>query len=280
MATGSNGRPISYRKVRVEDIVIDKEYQRPLDAKRVRGMIDGFDEHLLQPPEVSLRPNGKYACFEGQHRVVMERNRGTVSIFCRVHEGFTEEDEAHYFAKFQIERKGLRPYDRWKAQLRAGEPAQVEINRIVESWGFRVAAGGSSRRGIAAVTALEQIYSRGGAPHLDDVLGFLAGLWDGEEALTNHPMLLGTAAFLMAFGDKVGDVQMRRLRKHAPVVILRRAVSHGTPQTASSEGVAKELRALAQMKRVFPVRYTKTFGAPPRRSKAASAKRPAKKTPA
>lgn len=259
---GENGLP-KVRRLLLDELRIDPRYQRPLRESRVKMITSGFDSRQLGILEVSARSDGWYAVFDGQHRLVALRKRGAKDALCLVHEGLSPEEEAYLFAHLQLDRRPLTPFERFKAQLFAGETAAIEIDQIVRDYDCRLVAGGSSPRAISAIVAVERIYARGGGALLREVLGFVIEIWDGDDGFLKGEFLLGASIFLSAFGPKVGDGQRAKLARHSPWALMRRSISELRfigRRTADAAGVAVELRKAAGMTRTAPVRYTKLFG--------------------
>ena len=76
-------------------------YQRLIKTRKVKKIVDNFDQNLVNVVKVSFR-DGVYWDFDGDHTVVSckEHNGGKdLAIWCKVFYGMTYEDEAYYFAK-------------------------------------------------------------------------------------------------------------------------------------------------------------------------------------
>jgi hypothetical protein len=263
------------RRLRLDELRIDSAYQRPLNERTVRTIAQGFDGRRLGVLVVSKR-DGWYAVFDGQHRLAALRKLGALDALCQVHENLAQKDEAWLFARLQLDRRSLRPIDRFKAQLVAEDPAACEIDQIVRDHGLRI--GGNGRApSVQAIVSLEKIYARGGGALLRDVLGLIQRVWRDDDGSTHGQFLEGTAIFVTAFGPKIGPANIESLGKRGPWTIIRRSTAH-SPEPQKKQiavGVAMELRAAAKMKRVQPVRFTRAFGAATKISKK---KRPEKET--
>lgn len=183
-----------YKKVPLDKLIVDPAYQRELDEKRVEKIVTEFDPALLGTLEVSVR-NGKSAVFDGQHRLAALKEVGETSAPCLVHEGLSVPEEAMLFVRLQTERRALKPLDRFKARLRAGEEEALEIAQAAKDAGYVISSGGGDDNRIGAVTALDRVYQRGGPPLLQDAL-FLLSTWKGEPGGTDGALIEGLGIFI------------------------------------------------------------------------------------
>jgi hypothetical protein len=235
-----------HRKVRLADLKVDGTYQRELDETRVQRIVDEFNPALLGALEVSQR-NGKFAVFDGQHRLAALKALGKDTAPCIVHEGLSVAEEAALFVQLQTQRKALSPYDRFRARLRAGEPAAIEIQQIAKDRGYTIVRGGHDRQ-IGAVASLDRVYARGGGDLLDKALSWIA-TYQGEPKGTDGALIEGFAIAIQKYGDDP------RFFERLPVVventpaatILRKAIAAletGGGSASRPQAVAKELAKL------------------------------------
>lgn len=267
------GNGAKVRRLLVEELRVDSDYQRPQNKPQITRITQGFDPRQFGILEVSKRPGGWYAVFDGQHRLAAARQLGLKDVLCLVHENLTPRDESYLFARLQLDRKTLRPFDRFRAQLFARDPQALEIDQIARDYGFRIVSGNTGPYSISAVTSLEAIYRRGGGPLLRDVLGMIVELWEGDSGATTGQFLVGVSTFWVAFGPKISETHKDRLRRVSPITFLRRSLEYqptsGT-KGGYGPGVALKLQETAKMKKMKPVAYTKLFGAPGDSKKGAS----------
>lgn len=229
-----------YRRMPLSKLIIDKAYQRELDQRRVNAIAENFNPALLGALEISVR-NGKAAVFDGQHRLAALKKLKADDAPCLVHEGLSIPEEAALFVSLQAQRKNLRPIDKFKARLVAGDVTAMAVNQIVSDVDLTV---GDS--GIRAVTALERIYKREGEEILRSTLSTVRILWDGDDRYVDGYLLEGMAQFLRGYGNRIDKPEIKRLRAVAPTAILRRAL--GTMQGGGSHArhaVEAELRKVA-----------------------------------
>lgn len=235
-----------YRDIPVASLTIDKRYQRPLDERRVKKIAKDFNPRLLGSLEVAERKGGKWAVFDGQHRLAALKVLAEPAAPCRTHTGLSAQEEAELFVALQVERRNINHLDRFNARVFSGDKVARHINRLVEAAGFRIgyqAAGGS--RAIRAVSTLERLYEKDGP---DGLAGSLDSLhvWNGDPKVTDGQLLEGVAILRRGYLDRLTDESWAKLAEVAPSVILRRA--HGNAAGGggwSAQFVAVELRKIS-----------------------------------
>ena len=148
-------------KVKVKDLLIDPEYQRTLDESRAKKIGEGWRPDLGGIIVVSLRADGGLYTVDGQHRGhgLVLAGKGEMMIAVDVREGMTKAQEADLFTQLNRTRRPIKYSDGFRARLVAEEPIALEIKRIVEYCGLRL-ADHATRNGIAAVQSMETVHTR------------------------------------------------------------------------------------------------------------------------
>lgn len=247
----------TYRRIAIDQLTVDKRYQRPLEDHRVTKIAENFDATLFGVLEVARR-NGKCAVFDGQHRLAAVREGKIMdSVPCLVHDGLTPEQEADLFVKLQRERKNINPRDRFRARLFYGDPVALDIAEIVERSGYEIkenaADAGPDMWRIRAVSALERVYRSWGAEHLCTTLDAVHDWWGGDKRSTDGGLIQGVAHFLKAYEGTLRGDHIAELKAVPPVTILRRA--NGQFQgggSAVAVPIAQELKKAAGMRGPLP----------------------------
>lgn len=243
-----------FKKVPLEQLMVDKTYQRPLDDARVKRMAKDFRPAMVGVLEVS-RHNGKCVVFDGQHRLAAAKRVGLDALPCMVHENLSQAQEAELFWHLQRDRKPIHPVQAFRARRVAGDPVACDIAEILKT--HNRAVGSVSRksdRDIAAVATLERIYRRG---NLDRTLELLS-LWDGDAGQVEASFMDGVSLLEQRYGERLGEHEHERLAAVSAVVVVRNAMSHiarqqrrgfGNPDMkARAEEVFCELRRIAGLR--------------------------------
>lgn len=119
-------------------LVSGMPYQRPVDERNVKRLIDEWDLSLMDPPVVSFR-DGSFNLVEGQHRVIALRRiyGDNIKVPCKIHYGLTYQQEAELCYKLDQAKKRLSTAQAINALVEAeSDPDIMEIQRLVEANGF------------------------------------------------------------------------------------------------------------------------------------------------
>ena len=196
---------VTFELIPIRNLVSNQDYQRPLSEGHIRKTVEEFDIYQVNPVKVSRR-DGINFVFDGQHTVEIvasvSGSRDT-PVWCMVYEmQYTE--EAHTFANQQKHVKSLVPYETFKAHIEAGDPKQMMIKSIVESYGLKVTST-QQLNGVCAISTLEKIYDKYGQAVMDSALRLAVGTWEGEANSLSGNMLMAIARILVAYGDSLKE---------------------------------------------------------------------------
>jgi hypothetical protein len=124
--------------VPLQDVEVPK-YQRGLIEKHVLDMTENWNPLLFRPPLLARRTDGKLDIIDGQHTIEAIRRRGHNEVPAIVREGVDYTAEAGTFADLNTRRRGLRPYEVWRAEVEAGRKWAVDLQEVAERNGLKVA---------------------------------------------------------------------------------------------------------------------------------------------
>lgn len=237
---------IQYREIPVAKLRLDTGYQRDRDARIIKAITAGFDEALFLPLEVARR-NGHFYVYDGGNRYEAAKILKFRSVWCRIAEDTSPQEEARRLVALQEKRRAMHPLDKFKAAVFQCEPEAVAITAILSDFGVEMARlrPGSPRR-MESVGAARRVYRRG---QLRSTLTLIENLWAGDQKAYNGVLVEGLARLDREYGDRVDDDAFERLRELAPYVIIRRAQPRMTSRSPEGQalGVAKELRAITRV---------------------------------
>lgn len=200
------------------DVIIDPSYQRDFDEKRSQAMASNIDMDRIGVPVVSIRRDGSIAGVDGQHRVraLCIAGLGDVPVLCEAHEGLTIKQEATLFLKLNAGRLAVRAYDKFRARLTAKERVAIDINKIVEAAGLKVAKA-SGTKYVCAVQAMESVYHRS---NLSRTLKTLSAWCDNDSRVFDGELIKSVGAFYAEHPDAVDADFVRRLATFPPERVL------------------------------------------------------------
>lgn len=192
-------------------------YQRKPDMKRVQRIADKFSIDRMRPIEVSYR-DGKYWCFDGQHRTAVYSLLGKKTIPAIIHYGLNYEAEAALFASQFDEVAPVSMVTMWKAQVAANDLVVTAINDMCHKYGFSVAEQNAKPKytNIFCIATLKKAYSTIGPLGLECILSLINDAWYGQEESTRVDVIEGLALIREAYDNdpsKPSQIDYKRLRK-------------------------------------------------------------------
>ena len=189
--------------------IITEKYQRALNMKNVNAIARNFNPARLGVLVVSKRGDGTFAVLDGQHRLAALRRLGMKSANCIVLEGMTLQDEAEYFRHQNENKQALRITDTFNAALWAGDEESIEINGLMQKYGFRFGKSGSPMC-ICAIGALQTILRTFGKDVLEYTLSSIALTYPKDATILRREMLAGMAEFWSHFKTRISVQQFAK----------------------------------------------------------------------
>lgn len=217
--------PYGIDEVPLSLLLIDERYQRPPDMSRVNRMARNFNPALLRLLEVNWRADDTYAVLDGGHRLMMARALGFKMLRCRVHIGLSVQEEADRYYELNSSEKGLNGHDKWKANLFAGHPDAVALDRLTKKHGYEIRRGSTNPNAIQAVDALRSEFAKGGPVVIDRVLRTMRTCWPEDVSAREATIVSGLSAFYRTYPEVSDKDLFPRLIKVGPVQILQAVVS-------------------------------------------------------
>ena len=158
--------------VPVEDLHIDKAYQRPVQS-HVKTLAQEWDDMKCDPLKINYRIDGNLYVWDGQHRLVALKMMCIDYVLCVITVGLSQSDEAALFGCQGDSLKKPDPYDIFKAHVCAGEAIDTAIKDLCDKWGLIVNRNNKRAGNLSCLTLTREIFRRGHGEHLDWVLELL-----------------------------------------------------------------------------------------------------------
>lgn len=232
-----------YTMLYPEQIKKDPKYQREIDVARIKKITKNWDDDLVNAPKVSLRENGVYYVFNGQHTLAAWKKRyGNKPIQCKVYRGLTEVEEKDLFVKQEGFSKAVGMVDKLRAEYNSGDPEVMDMVRCIQIAGCTVDFDNrtsQTQNRINAVTTAFAVYKDVGHDNFINILDILRRSFYGDYKGFQDGFLKGMRYLFKHHADKINVKQM--------VTALQKQPADYYVQKANrAEGSA-------------PVRYAKAF---------------------
>lgn len=199
--------------VKVEDLKVDRSYQRELSIPLVETIKNNWDEVASELVLVSRREDGSLHIINGQHRTAAARLLNLKKIPARVIDGLTVEQEAALRLKTNV-RLTDRPLERFRAQVAAGDEQSIAIVNILEKFDTQVNLTPSQEEGINAISTVETLYEWDDGYTLKEALTYLRATYGrvgGKYATAT--LIQGTAWFLSKHEEEANIERLSELQK-------------------------------------------------------------------
>lgn len=213
--------PYRFEVVSLDELSVDETYQRPLTGFW-KEVTEKFNPALVNTLIVSERRNGSKHIIDGQTRWSAMRELGMTAAPALIYTGLSKADEATLFADLQTQRRGMRSYHRFRAQLVGNRPMAKAIAKIATEAGFELGREEQPNT-LAAIAALESLYKLD-PDHLRDVLEIIRDAWGTEDKVaTSADIIRGIGYFLRSQEGVDLDRLVNRLSGVTPSMVKHRA---------------------------------------------------------
>ena len=249
---------VTFELIPIRNLVSNQDYQRPLSEGHIRKTVDDFDIFQINPVKVSRR-NGINFVIDGQHTTeiiaTVSGSRDT-PVWCMVYE-MQYVDEARTFANQQKHVKSLVPYETFNAHIEAGDPKQMMIKSIVESYGLKITST-QQLNGVCAISTLERIYDKYGQGVMDSALRLAVETWEGESNSLSGNMLMAIARILVAYGDSLKEDVFK---DHVGMVSVKSIIRTAKERRPGALGFAEAMMIQYNLKNKYRLSLRTLYGA-------------------
>lgn len=200
---GNFTQKYTYGFVDTDRLLVDRTYQRALDTKRVTQMANAWDQNLAGELVVSLRANKNFYIIDGQHRhgAIQLMANAPSSMYSRIYEGLTLEEEARLFRELDTKRHGLTSGAAFKAALVSGDTFAVEIAEAAKTAGMSIEYGRKGAGSIRSFKTVQDIHRRRGKDFLARVLTIVNKAWPDHHNSASSGVIVGLEVFLTKYPD-------------------------------------------------------------------------------
>lgn len=230
MATGEKylRSPYTKRKVKLEDLKVDRKYQRKF-TYIIRRILLNFCLEASGCVICSERSNGDLYIIDGANRVESWKKMGFVYADVYVLKS-TRLKESRIFNFFNDCCKKLTPMENFKSALEAKNKDAVVINKIVLDAGFIIdpdrPQSGSKWPYLYCISALNTCYDKS-PENFKLTLALAADTWKGQDSVCKQFIISGLFRFVCKLQNrmtpKVYDDMRKKLAKKATYDIAETA---------------------------------------------------------
>lgn len=217
--------------------VIDGRHR--LHAARIVGVPElrvdvhhngGFGLRVIPLDELDVDPDVQFEdTFKPSHaqRIAREWDHEKVGVLKAV----TVDVPASRKADIKMALDGLRrnvgTVERFRARVLQGDPAAIDIDRIVREHGWKIAANGkSSIAALAGIVTIERIYTQLGIDGLDRTLT-LADHWRGEAQAGTSAWVGGLGLLVRdGYDETLTEQHRERFAEIVPALVIRKAIGN------------------------------------------------------
>lgn len=180
--------------------------QRKINAAKSGSIAADFNPALLGYPVVVYDShNDVYWIQDGQHRIEAMRMLGwdDQKVECQIYCDLTEKERAELFLG-RNDTKIVNPFEKFKIAVTAGHPMECDIVRIVER--LDLSLGQSKGRGLRAVTALKNVYTKTGGEGLTITLRVIRDAYGARGF--DSGLINGLGEFIQRYGPKINEERL------------------------------------------------------------------------
>ena len=220
-----------------EQIKKDPKYQREIDVARIKKITKHWDDDLVNPPKVSLRENGNYYVFNGQHTLAAWKKRyGNRPILCKVYRGLTELEEKDLFVKQEGFAKAVGKVEKLRAEYNAGTADVVDMVKCATIAGCIIdfeSSASDKRNRVNAIAAAYAVYKSVGHDAFINILDILRRAFFGEQLAFQDGFLKGMGYLFKNHSDQFTISKMVQALSKQPIDWYRQRANLFVGQSAS-----------------------------------------------
>lgn len=230
------------RTIKLADLKVDRSYQRDPSQSLVDKIASEWDEVASELLLVSDRgegreelwvEKGRFYIVNGQHRSLAAAKKSIKQLSARVIDLSEHPDPAAVESLFRLRtnvRMGDKPAERFKAQVRAGDPKSLAIVQILARFDTEINENPTTDAGINAVASVEKLYDVEEGKLLVETLQLLKdiyGVVGGKSS--SAPTMVGLAWFILKHAGESNRTRLvEQLKGVGHAALDRRARTIGS----------------------------------------------------
>jgi len=246
--------PRELLRVRVGDLVVDRNAQRETNPDRVDQIANDFRWELVEAPTCVRLLDGRFRVVEAQHRVLaMQRRDPETLVWVFVlPDGLEIGEESGLALAITSSRRAHTLLQKWELLVRKGEPHEVQADEVLRMHGLRLGAA-PSPTSIKCVGEIRRLIHHGqftpevGAEMLDRLLDVIEEAYppdsiDSASARWNRDLVRAVGVLVI----RNPHMNQHRISKVLRDRVAQQWIAHGS---AVAEQPAHQLIAEALVTR-------------------------------
>lgn len=197
-------------------------YQRPVDLKRAARYAQAWSDELAGVITVSRRDDVDWVVI-GSHRVAAA-TMASQTLAAQVIEGLTYEEEARLFLENARTTVNIKIFDRHQSGLEAGDPVDIELQRVMNLMSVQLRASGKTEGHFASgINAARVLAAKG---QLLRVMEVIHGAWYRPQSgylrdALSSATLAGIGIFLNRYPTVKTQDLSRAMENYHPVDLFK-----------------------------------------------------------
>lgn len=179
--------------VDVEQIRVDRNYQRDVKPTRVAQILRDFTWAHFQPVSLAEQSDGTFTIFDGQHRVAAARAHPAIThVPAAVNRIESAREEAEAFLGVNVNRTAVSTVEKYHAGIEAGDADMMAVCAVLEEAGCEVIAAAGVKPApnkTNAVTAVQRAIKTYGDKAVTDACKTLVRAWLKDTGALNGVMI-------------------------------------------------------------------------------------------
>lgn len=205
----------------------------PEDA-RVKE-IKKYNKYLMKPLIVGVLPDGTMIVLDGHHRATAYQELGYPEIPCVFIQISSPEEGAEWALLINVDnsKSGKKPYWKFVMELGFKDPMAVDLQRVVESVGFKISPNSGNYR-ITVIPAIKGWQKQHGLDVVKLSLMVIRDVYDG------HPVALQLKLWKLIIDFISRYSKFKQFDYQRLIKVLR--TSYGTDAVAFTKEIESEMR--------------------------------------
>jgi hypothetical protein len=202
--------------VPVDQIIVDRNYQREIKPTKVAKILRDFNWAHFQPVSLAQHEDGTFSVFDGQHRVAAARSHPHINeVPAAVVHIPSAREEAEAFLGVNVNRSAITTVEKYHAGIEAADPEMMAVCAVLEGAGCEVVAAigvKPASNKTTAVTAVSRAIKTYGEGAVTAACKTLVSAWPKDVGALHGVMIGALSRLYRNNKDMDADRMVARLK--------------------------------------------------------------------